>query len=146
MGSGAPEPSGEGVGELAVSKPVQGVSGPSAALSSKTKIQRRHRLFVRGLVLPCRIGVHRHERDAPQRVRVSVELDIDDVPAPRLDAIDEVVSYDDVVRGVRQMVGADHINLVESLAEKIHKLEDHQKLGCRVKVYGDITVKAAIAD
>ena len=30
--------------------------------------------------------------------------------------------------------------------EKIHKLEDHQKLGCRVKVYGDITVKAAIAD
>ena len=30
--------------------------------------------------------------------------------------------------------------------EKIHRLKDHQKLGCRIKVYGDITVKAAIAD
>ena len=30
--------------------------------------------------------------------------------------------------------------------ENVHKLEDNQKLGCRVKVYGDITVKAAIQD
>ena len=30
--------------------------------------------------------------------------------------------------------------------ENLHKLEPHQKLGCRVKVYGDITVKAAIKD
>ena len=132
---------------MAVSKPVQGVSGASAASSSKANIQRRHRLFVRGLVLPCRIGVHRHERDAPQRVRVSVELDIDDVPAPRLDAIDEVVSYDDVVRGVRQMVGADHINLVESLAEKIlgFCLKDGRVARARVTVekldvFGDDTV------
>ena len=132
---------------MAVSKPVQGVSSPGATKLSKTKIQRRHRLFVRGLVLPCRIGVHRHERDAPQRVRVSVELDIDDVPAPRLDAIDEVVSYDDVVRGVRQMVGADHINLVESLAEKIlgFCLKDSRVARARVTVekldvFGDDTV------
>ena len=132
---------------MAVSKPLQGVSNPGGAALSKAKIQRRHRLFVRGLVLPCRIGVHRHERDAPQRVRVSVELDIDDVPAPRLDAIDEVVSYDDVVRGVRQMVGADHINLVESLAEKIlgFCLTDSRVARARVTVekldvFGDDTV------
>ena len=130
-----------------MSKPVQGVSGASAASSSKANIQRRHRLFVRGLVLPCRIGVHRHERDAPQRVRVSVELDINDVRAPRLDAIDEVVSYDDVVRGVRQMVGADHINLVESLAEKILGFcLDDARVACarvtveKLDVFGDDTV------
>ena len=132
---------------MAVSKPVQGVSSPGATTLSKAKIQRRHRLFVRGLVLPCRIGVHRHERDAPQRVRVSVELDIDDVSAPRLDAIDEVVSYDDVVRGVRQMVGADHINLVESLAEKILGFcLDDARVACarvtveKLDVFGDDTV------
>ena len=33
-----------------------------------------------------------------------------------------------------------------SLFETIHKLEPNQKLGCRVKILGDITVKAAIAD
>ena len=30
-----------------------------------------------------------------------------------------MVSYDDVVAGVKQLVGSDHINLVESLADKI---------------------------
>ena len=79
----------------------------------------KHRLFVRGLVLPCRIGVHRHERDVPQRVRINVELEIRDLQSPRRDAISEVVSYDDVVAGVKQMVGSDHINLVESLADRI---------------------------
>ncbi len=33
-----------------------------------------------------------------------------------------------------------------TLVEKIHKIEPNQKLGCRVKVYGDITVKSAIQD
>ena len=79
----------------------------------------KHRLFVRGLTLPCRIGVHRHERDAPQRVRINVELEIRDLQSPRRDAISEVVSYDDVVAGVKQLVGSDHINLVESLADRI---------------------------
>ena len=78
-----------------------------------------HRLFVRGLILPCRIGVHRHERDAPQRVRINVELEIRDLQSPRRDSISEVVSYDDVVAGVKELVGSDHINLVESLADRI---------------------------
>ena len=30
--------------------------------------------------------------------------------------------------------------------EKLHKVEANQKLGCRVKVYGDITVKTAFQD
>ena len=95
-----------------------------------------YRLFVRDLVLPCRIGVHRHERDAPQRVRVSVELDIRDISAPGQDAIDEVVSYDDVVAGIRQLVGSEHINLVESLAERIVEfcLEDERVARARVIV------------
>lgn len=30
--------------------------------------------------------------------------------------------------------------------ERMHKLEPNQKLACRVKVYGDITIKAAIQE
>ena len=33
-----------------------------------------------------------------------------------------------------------------TFVEKIHKIESNQKLGCRVKVYGGITVKSAIQD
>ena len=95
-----------------------------------------NRLFVHGLVLPCKIGVHRHERDAPQRVRISVDLDVKDSTIPHQDTIQEVVNYDDVVGGVRDIVGRDHINLVESLAEQIvtYCLEDERVIGAKVKV------------
>ena len=40
-----------------------------------------------------------------------------------------------------------HLALEKIVGTEVHvKHENHQKLGCRVKVYGDITVKAAIAD
>ena len=95
-----------------------------------------HRLFIHGLVLPCKIGVHRHERDAPQRVRISVDLDVKDSTIPHQDTIEEVVNYDDVVAGVRDIVGRDHINLVESLAEQIvtYCLEDERVIAAKVKV------------
>ena len=34
----------------------------------------------------------------------------------------------------------------QTFFEKIHRLEPHQRLGCRTKVFGDITVKAGIQD
>ncbi len=33
-----------------------------------------------------------------------------------------------------------------SIIEKLHKIGDNQKLGCRTKVYGDITIKAKLVD
>jgi len=33
-----------------------------------------------------------------------------------------------------------------SLIEKLHRLGPNQKLGCRTKVYGNITIKAALKD
>jgi len=33
-----------------------------------------------------------------------------------------------------------------TLVEKIHKVQSPQKLGCRVSVYGDITIRTAIQD
>ena len=77
------------------------------------------RLFVRDLVVPCSIGVHRHERDAPQRVRVSVEIDVATSRSPNLDSIGAVLSYDDIVEAVKKIISAGHINLVETLASRI---------------------------
>ena len=34
----------------------------------------------------------------------------------------------------------------QTLFEKIHRLESHQRLGCRTKVFGPVTVKAGIQD
>lgn len=77
------------------------------------------RLFVRNLVVPCSIGVHRHELDAPQRVRVTVEIDMIESFTPESDTIGAVLSYDQVVASVREIVNSGHINLVETLADRI---------------------------
>ena len=47
-----------------------------------------------------------------------------------------MVSYDDVVAGIRQLVGSEHINLVESLAERIVEfcLEDERVVRAKVIV------------
>ena len=33
-----------------------------------------------------------------------------------------------------------------TLFEKIHRVQPNQRLGCRAKIYGDITIKTAIQD
>jgi dihydroneopterin aldolase len=78
----------------------------------------RH-VFIRDLVLPCNIGVHRHERDAPQRVRINLDLAVREGDKPINDSIGNVVCYEEVAQGVRAIVAGGHINLVETLAERI---------------------------
>ena len=80
------------------------------------------RLFVRDLVIPCAIGIHDHEQGARQNVRINVDLEIADPDAPHHDRIAEVVSYDDIVSVIRTLTGAGHINLAETLAERIADL------------------------
>lgn len=79
----------------------------------------RQTLFVRDLVVPCAIGVYAHEKGKRQNVRINVDLAIADPNADHGDRIAAVVSYDDVVTGIRALVDQGHIHLVETLAERI---------------------------
>lgn len=78
----------------------------------------RH-VFVRDLVLSGSIGVHHHERTAAQRIRINLDLAVDESGAPVDDNLYNVVCYEKIVAGVRAIVERGHINLVETLAEKI---------------------------
>jgi len=78
----------------------------------------RDRIFVRGLVLPVAIGVYDEEQGVTQKVSFTIEASV--APgSPQRDAIAEVPSYDDLVGAVRAVVAAGHINLVETMAERI---------------------------
>jgi len=92
------------------------------------------RVFVRDLVLPCRIGIHPHERELAQRVRLNVDLATAG-GAPG-DDIAGVVSYEDVVFGIKRIIAAGHINLVETLAESVAQmcLADPRVLAARIRV------------
>jgi len=87
---------------------------------------RRLRLvFVRGLALQARLGVHPHEKAAPQRVVIGVELAVEDDAAPGSvgpDDLRRVVDYAAVVRAAQAVVAEGHTLLVETLAERIAML------------------------
>lgn len=81
-----------------------------------------YRVRVSDLVLQARIGIYEHERAGPQRVRINVELKVAESGAPLDDDIANVLSYEDIVVGIREIVARGHINLVETLAEEIATL------------------------
>lgn len=96
----------------------------------------RH-VFVRDLMLDAQIGVHHHEKQGPQRIRVNVDLavwekDVDGIG----DQLANVVCYEEVVSGIRSLVAEGHVNLVETLAEQIAALclEDRRVRVARVRV------------
>src|SRR5262245_3963917 len=93
-------------------------------MSEKQNITRRDsavldRIFVRGLVLPIAIGAYDEERGITQRVGFTIEAQVAAGVSPKGDDLDEVPSYDDLVRAVKSVVAAGHINLVETLAARI---------------------------
>lgn len=76
-------------------------------------------MFVRDLVVPCLIGVHRHERDGRQRVRINLDLEVVATSAAIDDRLANVVSYEAIVQRVRGLCEEGHVNLAETLAERI---------------------------
>lgn len=95
-----------------------------------------NRLFVHDLVLDCDIGVFASEQGVTQRVRFSVDLDVASRRGERLDQIEQVISYDTIVDGIKSLIAGRHINLVETLAEEIAELalKDPRALRVRVRV------------
>ncbi len=110
--------------------------GKIQPISAATASTVRRTLFVRDLVVPCAIGVYAHEKGKRQNVRINVDLNIADPDAVHDDRIAEVVSYDDVVAGIRTLVDQGHIHLVETLAERIADmcLADRRVSQVRVRI------------
>jgi dihydroneopterin aldolase len=113
---------------IKTAKPAKGAA-PSTALRGESRV------FVRDLVMTAKIGLHQHERLAEQRVRINLDLTVADNPAID-DDYDNVVCYGGLVTGVRRVIGAGHVNLAETLAERIAAmcLEDRRVLSARVRV------------
>lgn len=83
---------------------------------------RLRRVFVRDLEVQALLGVHPHEKAAPQLVRIGIELLVDDAAAPHgigPDELRRVVDYAGLVELARAAAADRHTLLVETLAERI---------------------------
>jgi dihydroneopterin aldolase len=99
------------------------------------------RVFVRDLVLQALLGVYPHELDRRQPIRINLDLGVIDngLDYPQgigPDELDRVVDYDSLTRRVRRLVQAEHIALVETLAERLAVLclVDKRVISVRLRV------------
>lgn len=96
-------------------------------------------IFVKNMMLKARIGVYPHEHNRKQNVRISVYCatrDDKDGHHVGVDKLERTVSYDDIVSHVQDVVEAGHVELTETLAEKIAAgvLADKRVLITRISV------------
>lgn len=98
---------------------VQPLRPPASRAASPATVRR---VFVRDLITTTRIGVYRREKKAPQTVRINIEMLVPEDGRPLNDRLANVVDYEAIVTGVRTLAAAGHVNLVETLAERIAAL------------------------
>lgn len=88
------------------------------------------RVFVHDLVLPISIGAYDFERDRTQRVRFNVDVDVRRASHHAEDMRD-VFSYDLIVDAIGLILSRGHVDLVETLAERIaDALLAHSRVDC----------------
>ena len=119
------------------------MKSPSQTISlvePKTAPRLERRIIVRDLMLAAEIGIHAHERGSRQPIRINLEFTILDGQAidgsSETDRLSNAVCYQEVVGRVRAIVEGGHINLVETLAERIAQtiLEDARVSEVRIMV------------
>ena len=95
----------------------------------------RH-VFIRDFMVDCLIGVYEHEKCSPQRVRVNLDLAVDEGEHPIIDDILNVVSYETMANGILAIADEGHVNLVETLAERIADMcfDDQRVDSVRVRI------------
>lgn len=95
-----------------------------------------YRIFLRGMEVEARVGVHRFEHERAQRVLIDLVLFVERAGAPDDDRLADVLNYERVVEAVRALCAGAHINLLETMAWRVAGLclAEPQVRGVRVKV------------
>lgn len=98
--------------------------------------KRIRHVFVRDLELEANIGVYKREKGKLQPVRINIDLTVEETEGEVGDKLENVVDYGAVVDGVKEILAAGHLNLVETLAEQIAAqcLEDERVKVARVRI------------
>lgn len=92
---------------------------PAADKPAMLPASGRRRVLIRDMEIVASIGVFEHEKRYEQRIVVSLELDVEDSYDGRSDRLEHVLDYGAIVDGVVRIAQAEHIHLIETLAERI---------------------------
>ena len=98
--------------------------------------QPARRVFVRDLLLDALIGIYPEERTKPQKILINLDLWVAETPGQPPRSYAEVVCYENLVKRSKALLAEGHVDLVETLAERLANLclDDSRVLRARVRV------------
>ncbi len=77
------------------------------------------KIIIRDLRIKMSIGIYEHEKSRLQTVIINVTLNVSTNHNAPLEDIEEVVSYEDIIKEIEKLADNRHYNLVERFAEDI---------------------------
>lgn len=91
-------------------------------------------IIIEGIECTGRIGVTTEERAEPQRLLVTIHIELPMEPAIHLDSIEEALDYEKVVDDIQSEVASAECHLLETMAARVSRLLLRNPAVERVKV------------
>ena len=88
-------------------------------LNKKSKIKNTYKILINDLTLDAFIGIHDFEKKKKQKISISLSLDVNDNISAIEHKIENFVSYEHIVADIKSILKSGHVDLLETLGEKI---------------------------
>ena len=86
---------------------------------SKNLFNYEKKILINELILDLKLGYYDFEKEKPQKVKFSLEIDYEDKKPTNDKDIKSIVNYGTVVKLITKLVKKKHYNFLESLAESV---------------------------
>ena len=84
---------------------------------NKTLFNYEKKILIKELILDLKLGYYEFEKEKPQKVKFSLEIDYEDKKPTNDKDIKSIVNYGQVVKLIRKLTKSKHYNFLETLAE-----------------------------
>ena len=86
---------------------------------SKNLFNYEKKILINELILDLKLGYYDFEKEKPQKVKFSLEIDYQDKKPSNDKDIKSIVNYAKIVRLIKKLIKNKHYNFLETLAEDV---------------------------
>ena len=86
---------------------------------SKNLFNYEKKILINELILDLKLGYYDFEKEKPQKIKFSLEIDYEDKKPTNDKDIKSIVNYGTVVKLITKLVKKKHYNFLETLAEAV---------------------------
>ena len=87
--------------------------------NSKNLFNYEKKILIKELTLDLKLGYYEFEKEKPQKVKFSLEIDYEDKKPTSDKDIKSIVNYGQVVKLIKKLTKNKHYNFLETLAEDV---------------------------